>query len=401
MSKINLQTPKSRARCKPRGKPYKVTLLPGVHLGYRAAQSGTGAWVVIASDGKGGQWQKVIGHADDKQPADGQAVLNYEQAALKARALARGDANAAADRPASIDEALTAYEADLTARGQNPYNARGPRFHLPAHLLAQPLSQVTTKQLRHWRDGLITDGMLPATVNRLLKSTHASFNLAAKLDARVAANAQAWKIGLEALRGTVTARDAVLTDKQVMAVVAAAYDVSAAFGLYCQTHAETGARSSQLARLVVGDLERDRLMVPSSRKGRGRKADRIPVPITPALAARLRCNRKPSEPLLLRPDGAPWQPVKADHGLMFKQAARVARLPAGTTMYALRHSSIARALLLNVPIKVVADWHDTSVGQITAHYGRFLKHHYDEIVRAALLDTAPTAKADVVPIRRA
>ena len=243
--------------------------------------------------------------------------------------------------------------------------------------------------------------MLPATVNRVLKSAHAAFNLAAKLDKRVAANAQAWKVGLEALRGTVTARDAVLTDAQVLAVVAAAYDVSAAFGLYCQVHAEIGARSSQLARLVVADLERDRLMVPSSHKGRGRKADRIPVPITPALAARLRCNRKPSEPLLLRADGTPWQPVKADHKLMFMQAVAAAGLPAGTTMYALRHSSIARALLRNLPIKVVADWHDTSVGQIETHYGKFLKHHYDDLVRAALLDTAPATATDVVPLRRA
>lgn len=118
MAKLNLQTPTSRARIKPRGKPYQIRLIPGVHLGYRAAQSGTGSWVVIAANGEGGQWQKVIGHADDKQPADGTAVLNYEQAALKARAMARGDANAAADRPASIDDALAAYEADLTARGQ-------------------------------------------------------------------------------------------------------------------------------------------------------------------------------------------------------------------------------------------------------------------------------------------
>ena len=66
--------------------------------------------------------------------------------------------------------------------------------------------------------------------------------------------------------------------------------------------------------------------------------------------------------------------------------------PAGSTIYSLRHSSIARALLRGVPIKVVADWHDTSVGQITAHYGRFLKHHYDDLVRAALLDTTPTGR---------
>jgi len=49
---------------------------------------------------------------------------------------------------------------------------------------------------------------------------------------------------------------------------------------------------------------------------------------------------------------------------------------------------------------VVADWHDTSVAMIEAHYGRFIKHHYDGLVRAALLDTTP-ATAAVVPLRRA
>jgi integrase len=404
MAKISLQTPTSRARLAPRGKPYITRLIPGVHLGYRAAQSGTGAWLVIASDGEGGQWQKVFAHADDKQPADGSAVLTYEQATHAARALARGDANAASARPATIGEALEAYEADLTARGRNSYNAALVRYHLPPHLLAQPLSQVTTKQMRHWRDTLIKGGILPATVNRVLKPAHAAFNLAAKLDARAAANAYAWKTGLEALRHTVSARDAVLTDAQVLAVVAAAYDVSAAFGLYVQVHAETGARSSQLARLVVGDLDRNQLMVPSSFKGRGGgKTDRTPVPITPGLAGRLKATAagRPANALLLtKSDGTPWQPTA--HPRPFKRAARAAKLPAGTTIYGLRHSSIARALLRGLPIKVVADWHDTSTGQIEAHYGRFLKHHYDDLVRGALLDTTPaTSTAAVVPLRRA
>ena len=35
--------------------------------------------------------------------------------------------------------------------------------------------------------------------------------------------------------------------------------------------------------------------------------------------------------------------------------------------YGLRHSSIARALLRSVPIKIVADWHDTSVAMIERH----------------------------------
>jgi hypothetical protein len=403
MAKINLQTPTSRSRLAPRGKPYKIALIPGVHLGYRAAQSGTGAWVVIAANGKGSYWTDAFAHADDKQEADGQKVLNYEQAALRARALARGDANAAADRPATIDEALTAYEADLSGRGRGSYNSRWVRRHMPAHLLAQPLSLVTSKQLRAWRDGLIKGGMLPPTVNRVLKGAHASFNLAAKLDKRVSANREAWKVGLEALPNTVTAREAVLTDSQVRAVVEASYRISEQFGLYVQVHAEVGARSSQLARLAARDLENARLMVPASRKGRGGgKRDRTPVPLTASLAARLKAaaaGRPASAPLLLREDGGPWNPRIADHRLAFMQAARVAKLPKGTTIYALRHSSIARALLRGLPIKVVADWHDTSVAMIEAHYGRFLKHHYDDLVRGALLDTSPTPSANVLTLR--
>jgi hypothetical protein len=405
MAKISLQTPTARARLAPRGRPYKITLLPGVHLGYRAAQSGTGSWVVIASKGDGTYWTDRFAHADDKQPSDGVKVLNYEQAALKARALARGDPNAAADRPVSIGESFASYETDLTGRGRNAYNARLVRSHMPAHLLAQPLSLVTSKQLRDWRDALIKAGMRGVTTNRVLKCAHAAFNLSAKLDKRVAANRESWKVGLEALPNTVTARDAVLTDAEVLRVVAAAYDISQQFGTYVQVHAEVGARSSQLARCVVGDLERDRLLVPVSRKGRGeRKADRTPVPLTANLATRLKAaaaHRPANAPLLLRANGEPWQANSADHRLAFERAARAADLPAGTTIYALRHSSIARALLRGLPIKVVSDWHDSSPAIIQQHYGRFVKHHAGDLIRAALLDTTPpTPPANVVHLAR-
>jgi hypothetical protein len=66
----------------------------------------------------------------------------------------------------------------------------------------------------------------------------------------------------------------------------------------------------------------------------------------------------------------------------------------------LRHSSIARALLRNVPIKVVADWHNTSTGQIERHYARYLSRHSDDLIRAALIDTSPVeAPANVVALR--
>ena len=281
------------------------------------------------------------------------------------------------------------------------------RFHLPPHLPAQPLSQVTAKQLRHWRDGLIKGGMLPATVNRMLKPAHAAFNLAAKLDPRVAANAQAWKVGLEALRGTVTARDAVLTDAQVLAVVAAAYDVSAALRAL-----RASARRGRRALVATGAAhrrrsgQRDRLMVPRLAKGPRRRQGR------PHAGADHARSRGPAQGRRRSPTGQcaaaaarRWRAMAAgDRRPPAHVRAGGARPPGcrpERRCTACGTASIARALLRSLPIKVVADWHDTSAGQIEAHYGRFIKHHYDDLVRAALLDTAPAAPADVVPLRRA
>jgi integrase len=202
----------------------------------------------------------------------------------------------------------------------------------------------------------------------------------------------------------VTARDAVLTDKQVMAVVAAAYELGKEFGLYVQAHAETGSRSSQLARCLVGDLHRDKLHVPASHKGRGGgRGGHVAVPLAPALTAKLKAaarGRAANAPLLLRDDGEPWQPDLGDHRRPFERAAKAAGLPAGSTIYSLRHSSIARMLLRNIPIKICADVHNTSTGQIERHYGRFILRHGDDLIRAVLLDTSPPSPpANVVALR--
>ena len=67
------------------------------------------------------------------------------------------------------------------------------------------------------------------------------------------------------------------------------------------------------------------------------------------------------------------------------------------TLYSLRHSSIVRQLLANVPVRVVASTHDTSVAMIEKHYSRFIADHSDEHTRRALLQpAAPPPVADNV-----
>jgi hypothetical protein len=63
--------------------------------------------------------------------------------------------------------------------------------------------------------------------------------------------------------------------------------------------------------------------------------------------------------------------------------------PADVTMYCLRHSSIVRMLLQNVPIRLVASLHNTSVAMIERHYSKYITEHSDDISRAALLRHEP------------
>jgi hypothetical protein len=70
--------------------------------------------------------------------------------------------------------------------------------------------------------------------------------------------------------------------------------------------------------------------------------------------------------------------------------------PADVTMYALRHSSIVRMLLQNVPIRLVASLHNTSVAMIEKHYSRYIVEHSDDISRKALLQHEPLGGDNIV-----
>ena len=72
-----LETATARRRLPARKKPYWTTISPGVGLGYRCC-TGPG---MRSTDGHGSDWIKRIALADDFEPSDGRAVLNYWQIA--------------------------------------------------------------------------------------------------------------------------------------------------------------------------------------------------------------------------------------------------------------------------------------------------------------------------------
>jgi integrase len=280
-----------------------------------------------------------------------------------------------------------------------------PRAHLTPTLLQKPVTLLTVNDLRGFRDGLV-DGRAPATVNRVVSVLAAALELAASKDQRITNNS-AWRLGLQKLPdASRNPRNVVLPENDIRRIVALAYQDSTELGRLVEVAAVTGARVSQIARLRIADLQDDRresrLMMPTSAKGRGvKRIDRRAVAIPATLAARLReaaGDRAADARLVLKPSGEPW--ASKDHSHPFARVVDSAGLdPTVVTIYALRHSSITRQLLANVPIRVVADSHDTSVQQIEATYSHCIAEHSDTLSRRALLDLDAPAK--VVPLARA
>lgn len=410
-AKIDTRSARSKL---PVGKTvYWVPLTHGHALGYRKGPKG-GAWVAkYVTPEK--RLEKTLGSADDLLEADGGGILNHRQAQDKALEWFASLATADVPPATTLAQALDVYEADLKTRGGDAGNVERLRRHIPLHLLKKAIPSLTAADLRDWRDGLCKS-RAAATVNRTCNAFKAALNLAADRDEAILTR-NAWEKGLASLPDAEEARNVILPEATIKKIIAAAYRESAEFGLLVEVAAVTGSRYGQITGLVAGDLQADReeprLMMPSSKKGKGiKKVLRRPVPIPLALARKLRKavgDRPVTAPLLVKPSGGEWR--KSHHIRPFHRAviavftadrqadgekARIEDESKGEriTIYALRHSSIVRQILHGVPVRVVAVMHDTSVAMIEKNYSKFLADHSDAIARAAMFDIGESAEEE-------
>ena len=391
----SLESRTARLKLAVRRKPYSgPSLARGVALLYRRNKT-NGTWVLKASNGHGKYWTKAIADADDHDESNGKTILTFFEAQDQAKKLARGDDGSTGTAPITVDSALKDYRRDLIARNANPYNACWPRLHLTSVLLSKPVALLAAAELNKWRDGLLGT-MAPSTINRLCACLRAALELATH-DRRIQ-NRDQWEIGLAGLPNAQLARNVVLSDATISEFVATAYSLDDKFGLLADTLAITGARPSQAVRLRIEDLRdhplRPKLMMPKSAKGGGRnrsakRLERYSLPITVQLATRLRAaakGRSDHAPLLLQSDGSQWSenPGARYHRDVAKVVTAIGADPAAT-MYSLRHSSIVRMLKKNIPVRLIASLHNTSIRMIEVHYSAHISENSDEISRHALL----------------
>lgn len=438
----DIDTAPKRARLLSRKNPYWQGVSGGrggVSLGYRKPAGGAGTWIakiVVAGE----RSEERLGLAnDDGAPADAlpyrvavAAALEWsgrQHAAMQARAEAPN-----ADREPTVRIAVEAYI--RKRKKKSLVTGKDAESRLTLHVLSNQkfadakLSKLRSSTIEDWREGLpIRDAqadddetehketgedeaprrfLAPSTVNRLLNDLRAALNDAAvkyrrQLPAFILPEI---KLGTQALQiTTTTARKQILTDGQIRRVIDAAFtvDPDGDFGPLVLVMAATGARHSQIARLRVADVQaaQNRILVPGSRKGRSLRAKPpATVPVAADVIARLEpalSGRSNDEPLLMRwvyrQVGAfEWERdhrrawgTASETDRLWKEVVAAAELPAGSVMYALRHSSIVRGLATGLPIRLVAALHDTSVTMIEAHYSAYITEATDEIARRGAL----------------
>jgi integrase len=399
----DLSTRAARQRLKPRGKPYYRTVDPGLHLGYRKGQSG-GRWVARIYNGSGGYDVKTIdGIADDKQDADGRAVLDYGQALAKARGLyvevkgrPAGDTSPLTVRQAFEDYVKylrlevsehDAYCAEGALLGAIGRRGKPRRCKVSPALLDTLVVELKKTQLESWKRSQVKrtepeDKRRDMdTANRTLTMIKAALNRAFDDDDNKIPSNAAW-IRVKSFEDVGRGRKLYLSIDQTVRLL---NGVGAGTALYKLTAGAftTGARPGELVGAKVGDFDKAARTLTINAGKTGERTMWLNSEGL-ALLTQITAGRKLDEPLFLKDDGTPW---KSDWNRPLKKAAKRVGLPigrGGVCLYSARHAHISQALVVaaedRMPVQMLSENVGTSIKMLEENYGKFFDQARREMV---------------------
>jgi integrase len=389
-----------------------------IYLGYRKGVGGS-RWLVRWYLGSGGYKQETLGVADD---VISEGTLSFDAACRAAREHVRQVRARivldAALPPETVRTSVESYIAMRDDRIRLAYPnskrrsdgaSRLTRYVLNDAIADTALPDLTEAMLANWKQRLAphcAPGSRVRTMNDLKAALNFSHrNHRKRLPADFSETIR-WGLACDKTVPAVRSRareNQILPDETVRDIVAAAasYDEDGDVGRMILMLAATGARFSQIQRVTVGDVQADRsrIFMPASRKGQGKEDTSYPVQVGTDVVGALRPvldGLKPDEPLLCR-----WR-MKQTKQLKWERDYRGPSTSAaemtrqwrdicnglgleGVVPYALRHSSIVRAIRAGLPIRLVAAMHDTSVSMIERHYARYIVDGLEEIAARAVI----------------
>jgi len=381
---MELSTVRNRERLKARREPYWQKLGTGRYLGVRIFESGKGSsWIAryYDPDTHPDRPAKSLGDFSTLPPSE-----RYGAAKKAAEEWFEHLAGGGSSTVLTVKQACERYATALAKESEA--KAKEVRRRFEQYVYGDPvakvkLQKITKRQVLDWRQRLedlpakvtrtkkgriVTKARAKATINRDIVPFRAALNMA--LEHGEVLTALAWQSALKPYEATGGRRDLYLDRGQRRTLIEALPPDSAAFvrGL-CSLPLRPGA----LAALTVADFDarRSQLTIGYDKAGAAR---RILLPAaTVALFKEQTRSKLPGARIFTRADSAPW--TKNDWNDAIRDVAESVSLPAGTTTYALRHSTITDLVTGGLDLLTVAQVSGTSIEMIEDHYGHLRQEH--------------------------
>lgn len=413
----DLRSIERRQEIKPRHHPY-FTPLPGLrnaHLGYRkprrnSTRTAGGTWLLRYR--LNAKYKSVaFAQADDQQiPANGNTILSFEQAAANAARIFSertakpnsSSAQSCSEDTYTVGQCVADYLDRLEYDGKPIDDPLWRiRTHIEPKLKNRICSELTSAELRTWRDTLVkepprvrsssvdakpdyreVDMQDPevlrkrrASVNRTLCVLRTALNYA--FDSDILNSDVAWR-KLHGFKGVETTSVDFLAAGDIASLLDAC---EPQFRAIVQAALLTGCYYGELQRIRVRDFDAagSTLRIPKSTGGNERR-----VALTPQghiFFASCCKFRGANDIVFLRRDGEPW--AAGHQTRRMRQACEAAGIRPAINFTGLRHTYAAHLVMSGVPMAAVANnlgHRDTRMCE--RHFGHLLQHDGDRIIHA-------------------
>ena len=347
--------------------PYWENISRGRFLGFRKGPRNTSWMARVTKDGK---FRATTFKKSDE--------WDYETALKAANEWFTQMVGVDIDAPEiTLEDAVTTYEKEKSIEKSPKYakeNANRLRKHLSKTIKKTQIRQLTTAQIKQFRDNMVENSDDAETVrkskvsaNRVLNLLKAVLNMA-YMSGRISTKAE-WE-RVKPFEDVSEARKLYMTDQQVNDFLKV---TTGAFNTLCRVCILTGNRVGSLSHALVKDLDlQEKTIRLESRKGTG-KVKTFDCYLSDEafrFFKALAKDKLPKAHLLTDDSGEPWQ--KNGYRRTLLKAKIESRMPSDFDMYAFRHYYISKALLAGMQAKVVADNCGTSVRMLEKHYAKFM-----------------------------
>ena len=368
---LDLSKVGNRERLKVQREPHWQRLRAGCFLGFRPSKrGGKGTWIARVYDEDASRYQvKSLGDFGSLPGNEMFAAAKKEAEKLAELVESGGEIRAKIE---TVADACREYAKDRPEAEQ-----RFKRYVYEDSIAKVKLDKLRRRHVKEWRERLEAQPALvsrrkkgdpvereraPSTVNRDMAVLRAALS---KVLSPGAPNSEAaWQEALKAIPNANGRRTLYLDRKQRKKLIEG---IDAEAAPFVRSLCLLPLRPGAMAALTAGDFDKRtaELTIGKDKTGKPR---RIQLPQEAAqLLAKQAKNKLPGAPLFMRANGKAWD--KDSWKRPIATAVTAAELPADTTAYTLRHSTITDLVSAGLPLLTIAQISGSSAEMIERHYG--------------------------------